>query len=292
FLHCADQRWHVVHVDAYAHQVYVPAHLASRQFFTLARERLHPGGVIACNVGALHADDAVLQAIAATMVEVFGHAHVLLVPRTRNALLVARRGSPPDASQLAAAATHALSARVGTADRAHWQGLVAAAARPGAWRHLRRGGLVLDDDRPVLDALLADSYIARDDATELVPCQGPVDAPGAEAAAYAAQLADDVPGVLDAVRSSRVATAYLREQAARMRWRMRSLSAAAAEYDAALALGPDADQRARIVADRAVLQTELDVRDRADAAARRNGWLQVLAIGLLPLAVLALRRVA
>ena len=38
------QRWHVIHVDAYAHQVYVPAHLASREFFAACRERLLPGG--------------------------------------------------------------------------------------------------------------------------------------------------------------------------------------------------------------------------------------------------------
>jgi hypothetical protein len=186
-----------------------------------------------------------------------------------------------------------LAPQVSAADRAHWQGLAAAAARPGILRTVAgRDGLVLDDDRPVLDALLARSYIERDDDATLVPCTGVVDAAGAEAAAYAAMLADDMAGVLAAVRSSRAETLYLREQAARARWRLRALAGAAAEYDAALRLGPDPTQRDRIVADRTTLQGELDVLARADASAARNGWLQWLALALLPMAALVLRRVA
>ena len=53
----------VVTVDGvdFRHQVYVPAHLASREFFAAVHERLEPGGVLACNNGALRPDDPVLQ---------------------------------------------------------------------------------------------------------------------------------------------------------------------------------------------------------------------------------------
>ncbi len=42
-----DAAWDVIHVDAYANQIYVPAHLASREFFEQVHARLAPGGVIA-----------------------------------------------------------------------------------------------------------------------------------------------------------------------------------------------------------------------------------------------------
>ncbi|MCK5944691.1 MAG: fused MFS/spermidine synthase, partial [Planctomycetes bacterium] len=86
FVEHAAERWDVIHVDAYAHQVYVPAHLASREFFAAARERLTDGGVLACNVGALTLDDPVLQAIAATVGDVFDEVRAFQIPRTRNAL--------------------------------------------------------------------------------------------------------------------------------------------------------------------------------------------------------------
>ena len=90
FLRHAEEQWDVIHVDAYAHQVYVPAHLASVEFFQDAYARLAPGGVLACNVGALSYEDPVLRAIAGTVADVFEDVLVLLVPSSRNALLIAR----------------------------------------------------------------------------------------------------------------------------------------------------------------------------------------------------------
>ncbi|HLQ37542.1 MAG TPA: fused MFS/spermidine synthase, partial [Planctomycetota bacterium] len=74
FIDRSRERWHVIHVDAYAHQIYVPAHLASREFFAAARERLLPGGVLTCNVGGLHFGDPVLQSLGGTLAAVFGEA--------------------------------------------------------------------------------------------------------------------------------------------------------------------------------------------------------------------------
>lgn len=53
-------------VDAY-HQPYIPFHLVTREFFSIARDRLTPGGILAINVGSPPGYDQALDAIAGTM---------------------------------------------------------------------------------------------------------------------------------------------------------------------------------------------------------------------------------
>lgn len=278
FLERASERWHVIHVDAYAHQVYVPAHLASREFFAAARQRLLPGGVIACNVGALGADDPVLRAIGASLHAEFGNATALLVPASRNALLVARVGEPLRPTTLAAAAEE----RVGRhdADIEHWRGIVRTASEPSAWRAID-GGEPLADDRPRLDRLLQDSYLHVADAVAVTPCAGAEEPAGAEAAAFAARSRRDWDGVLAAVRSSRQPTAYLREQAGDARWGLRQLRSAVLEYEAARALGEGGAVR-RLTQKLGTVQELLQPIEAAEQVARRNGWLEAgLAITML-----------
>jgi spermidine synthase len=278
FLAQTTRQWHVIHVDAYAHQVYVPAHLASREFFALARQRLLPGGVLACNVGALAADDAVLQAIARTMAAEFGHARAFLIPNTRNALLVAARGEPPDPTVLGrATVTPGLAA----ADADHWQRVLQTSGDAAGWHALGQAGEVLCDDLPQLDQLLAQSYVAVREVVPIVGCTGNVEPPAAEAAVYRARLVRDWNGVLVAVATSRTATAYLRLQAGDARWALRQLHGAAAEYAAALALQPDPELRGRLQANLAEVQLQLAPIEQAAAVGRRNGWLQLLGAGLL-----------
>jgi spermidine synthase len=70
FLRGAERRWDAIFVDAYR-QPYVPFHLATREFFALARERLTPGGVVLVNVGHPERSEALERALSATMGEVF-----------------------------------------------------------------------------------------------------------------------------------------------------------------------------------------------------------------------------
>lgn len=280
FLAASRERWHVVHVDAYAHQVYVPAHLASREFFVAARERLLDGGVLACNVGALHDEDPVLRAIGTTMAEVFGHALAVLVPNSRNALLVARRGPAPTPAAFASFAFG--REQLTDDDLAHWRWLVATAAS-ARWVDVGRGGERLLDDRPVLDRLLAASYIDRRDAATLLACEGAVDAAGAELTAYGSRQQRDWRGVLAAVAVSRAPSFLLREWAGDARWSLRELRSAAAEYAAALVLAPDAEGRARVQGKADTVAAELLPVARAEEASSRNGWLQlaVLVVAIL-----------
>ena len=82
----------LVVLDAYAHQVEIPAHLATVEFFTEVRRHLAPGGWLAVNVGAFGARDPLLEAVAATAAAgMEGDVLALRVPRARNWVLLARR---------------------------------------------------------------------------------------------------------------------------------------------------------------------------------------------------------
>jgi spermidine synthase len=72
-LQLTDERYDVIVVDAY-HQPYIPFYLATEEFFELARERLHPGGVLALNVAAVPGDDRLSTAIGTTVLAAFPQA--------------------------------------------------------------------------------------------------------------------------------------------------------------------------------------------------------------------------
>lgn len=268
-----DRRWQVVHVDAYAHQVYVPAHLASVEFFRLVFEHLEAGGVIACNVGALRADDPVLRAIGSTMGSVFGHSFALQVPASRNFVLVARRGTAPEFERLRTGLETTPPAGLSAEDARHWRGVVEIAADRLRWHDVSSGGVVLTDDRPVLDELLLEGYVAASRVSGLVPCAGTTEPAGAEIAAYAARHRGDWPAVIEAVAASREATCYLRELAGDARWSLRQLRDAAAEYGDAVSRAPDEATRQRLLGKAAQLAVDEEPEIVAGQVARRNLWI-------------------
>ncbi len=283
FLARTTSLWHVIHVDAYAHQVYVPAHLASREFFELARRRLEPGGVVACNVGALRLDDPVLRAIGTTMAAVFGHAMALPVPASRNVLVVARNGEQPRPSSLAGFLFGA--ERLSDADADAWRRIVGIAALPASWADVGDGGEILCDDRPVLDRMLHDSYLRRDDPGACIALAGDMEPAGAELRAFQHGQARRWHDVLAAVAQSRAPTAYLRELAGDARWSLRQVGSAVREYEAALELAGDATVLARLRGKLGAAREDLaPIESAAKAAAR----LQVLQFGTVTALVAAM----
>lgn len=288
FLEHARQRWDVIHVDAYAHQVYVPAHLASREFFEAAHARLEEGGVLACNVGALQLDDAVLQAVAATVDSVFGNARAFLIPYSRNALLVARRGKEIQLGSLQQALSRPVE--LSEQDRAHWRDVLSKTGDPEQWHALADAAPVLYDDRPVLDELLFDSYVQHADPREAVAATGRRGRHDAEQAAYEASQRGAWREVLEVVESSGEMTPFLRLQAGDARWNMRHLHSAALEYRAGLEASPTAEDRARLDQRLQSLQEQLAPIDAADAAASRNGLLAGLVVAAGAALALLLRR--
>ena len=275
FLSQAKQQWHVIHVDAYAHQVYIPAHLASIEFFKAAYNRLYEGGILACNVGALSTDDPVLQAVSTTVSAVFGNVRTFLIPGSRNALLVARRDRPLEPKLLAAA--DQTSAILNPGDRQHWSDIITACADSNSWHKLPDDGHLLVDDRPLLDELLLDSYVDNADQKAVTSCNGSRGAIEAEKTATTALQAGDWQGVLAAVKSSKEETALLRRLAGDARWYRRELHSAEIEYLAGLQLQPDPKLKRTLESRLRGASAELQPILRAEAAATRNGWLALLA---------------
>jgi spermidine synthase len=85
FLQGGSDRCDVIAVDAYR-PPYIPFHLTTVEFFTLARERLAEDGVVAVNVGRTHTDYSLVDAIAATMRQVYPSVFIVDEPDEGSAL--------------------------------------------------------------------------------------------------------------------------------------------------------------------------------------------------------------
>ncbi len=85
--------YQIIVVDAFANELYVPFHLATREFFDVCRRRLTDDGLLAMNVHAYDHTAPNLEAIENTMASVF--THVVRIPHyeTGGFLLLARKGS-------------------------------------------------------------------------------------------------------------------------------------------------------------------------------------------------------
>jgi spermidine synthase len=88
FLKQTDEVYDVVAVDAYR-LPYIPWHLTTVEFFQEVRAHLTEEGVVAINVGHTPDDWRMVEALVATMEEVYPSVHVISVPDTFNAIVVA-----------------------------------------------------------------------------------------------------------------------------------------------------------------------------------------------------------
>ena len=100
FLARTDHRYTVIGVDAYR-LPYIPPHLTTVEFFQEARDHLTPDGVLAVNVGRTATDYRLVKAMATTLLEVFPSTHVIDVPYSFNAIVVATV-QPTETSNLSA----------------------------------------------------------------------------------------------------------------------------------------------------------------------------------------------
>jgi spermidine synthase len=284
FVNRAKGTWHLILVDAYERQVYVPAHLASVEFFTILHERLEPGGVVSVNAGGRTFDDPVVEALAATMARVFGEAWAFRVPSSRNFVLAARRGAAFDPTVLG---------EVRTEDPV-LGGLLAAAGRPEAWRRFRdsEGAPVLRDDLPFLDAV-QDEALARElDDPDPLPIAGDQPVPQVETLVHAAAGHGDWEQVLTIARTATAPSGYLRLLVGDARWRLHDIGGALAEYLAADRLEVDPELRATLRQRTAAAREQLAAFDAARSVGRRNGWLVLVGAGWLGGIALAVLRSA
>lgn len=91
-----DRQYSVIAVDAYR-PPYIPWHLTTVEFFEEVRDHLTHNGVVAINVGRTATDRRLVDAMAATLSQVFPSVHALDVPYSFNTILIAtNQPSLPD----------------------------------------------------------------------------------------------------------------------------------------------------------------------------------------------------
>ncbi len=134
-------RYDVVGVDAYR-LPYIPWHLTTVEFFEQVRRHLTDAGVVAINVGHAGDDYRLVEALAATLAQVFPSVHIADVPNTFNTIVYAT-AQPTRADNLRAnldEMTHPLVRRA--AERALL-----------SLREASPDGLVFTDDRAPVEQL-------------------------------------------------------------------------------------------------------------------------------------------
>jgi spermidine synthase len=109
WLQASHAHYDAIFLDAYR-QPYIPFYLLTREFFSVVRKHLNPGGVLIINVGHLPGSDALEKVVAATL-----HAVFPAVARDRfsadNSLVLASRHPLSSARLLAAQAGFPLGLR-------------------------------------------------------------------------------------------------------------------------------------------------------------------------------------
>ena len=289
----SSRAWRCIHVDAYSHQVYIPPHLASGEFFTAVHERLEPRGVVACNVGGLGFDDPVLVAMARTMRERFSDVAAFRVPDSRNVLLVGRKDARIDPSSLSR--TDASTGSLSNLEAGLWRRVVDEAAA-GTWRRAEElpgygTAPSLRDDRPLLDELLLRSYLDADRGVEALVFGGPESREWAESAAFDAYRRGDFDGTVAAAGRSTDPSPYLCYLAGAARWSQRRLQSALAHTLDGLAMSPPEPLLASLTNQRDALQSEWAPIARAREVADRNLLLAVIvSIVAVVAALVPLRR--
>jgi predicted membrane-bound spermidine synthase len=88
YLTTTEHRYSVVAIDAYR-LPYIPWHLTTVQFFQQVRDHLRDDGVVAINVGHTPDDWRMVDAMVNTMERVYPSVHVINVPSSLNAIVVA-----------------------------------------------------------------------------------------------------------------------------------------------------------------------------------------------------------
>jgi len=89
YLQFNNSVYDVVMVDAYSNQMYIPFHLATKEFFKLVQSRLVAGGILTMNVNAPSDNSKILKSISNTLMAVFDNVYAIHVPDTWNYVLLA-----------------------------------------------------------------------------------------------------------------------------------------------------------------------------------------------------------
>ena len=151
-LRTSDATFDLIGVDAYR-QPYIPFQLTSREFFQDVAAHLRPGGVAVVNAGRTRTDFRLVEALAATMRDVFPHVVAIDVDRYTNTILIGSHA--PLSADALIANVERLPEGSPVRDVAGW------ALTTGNIRAIEPGGLVFTDDRApvelVIDQMIFDA---------------------------------------------------------------------------------------------------------------------------------------
>ena len=145
-----DGPYDVITIDAYR-VPYIPWHLTTRDYFAEVKARLTDDGVVAINVGRAPNDRRLVDAMTATLLEVFPSVHAIDVPGTLNTILVAT-AQPTSPDNLARNLT-----RLGSVDPLLRAALETAAANQVP---IHPSGVVFTDERAPVETII-DSLVIR-----------------------------------------------------------------------------------------------------------------------------------
>jgi len=84
----STRRYQIISIDAYR-PPYIPAHLTTREFFTIVHEHLSEDGVMVINVGRAPNDRRLIDSLGSTILTVFPTIHVMDIPNTFNSIIYA-----------------------------------------------------------------------------------------------------------------------------------------------------------------------------------------------------------
>ena len=151
-LRTSDAAFDLIGVDAYR-QPYIPFQLTSREFFQDVSAHLRPGGVAVVNAGRTSTDFRLVEALAATMRDVFPHVVAIDVDRYTNTILIGSHA--PLSADALSANVERLSEESPVREVAGWS------LDSGNIRDIEPGGLVFTDDRApvelVIDQMIFDA---------------------------------------------------------------------------------------------------------------------------------------
>ncbi|MBW3634134.1 MAG: fused MFS/spermidine synthase [Chloroflexi bacterium] len=151
-LKSSDATFDLIGVDAYR-QPYIPFQLTSREFFQEVSDHLRPGGVAVVNAGRTSTDFRLVEALGATMRDVFPHVVAIDVDRYTNTILVGS-DTPLSAESL-------VQNIEGLADASPVREVAGWSLTSGNIRVIKPGGLVFTDDRApvelVIDQMILDA---------------------------------------------------------------------------------------------------------------------------------------
>lgn len=94
FLEHTSEQYDFMMIDVYKDELYIPFHLATKEFFTLVQSRLTGQGSMVMNIAALSSDSDLLQVLRNTVTAVFPYVYEYRAPNSYNSLLFAFTSEP------------------------------------------------------------------------------------------------------------------------------------------------------------------------------------------------------